>query len=215
DDGMQYRRLARDVEVVVMDGNDLFGKGHCIPRGFLREPLWGLERADVIVVNNIVDERHYNDAYKALHRYTVAPIIGVTPRHAGVYALDGERIEDIKGKKVGIFCGIAKPEYFRRQVELQGADVVDELFVTDHVAIDIKAIIRFAEECKNKGCDLVLCTEKDSVKMPKSIPSPLQIALMRIELDVVAGKEEWQHSIENIAKKIVARQQCRETTKES
>jgi tetraacyldisaccharide 4'-kinase len=38
DDGLQHYRLARDVEIAVIDGERRFGNGLCLPAGPLREP---------------------------------------------------------------------------------------------------------------------------------------------------------------------------------
>src|SRR5690606_6118545 len=42
DDGFQHRRLARDLDIVLLDALQPFGYGHLLPRGLLREPLKGL-----------------------------------------------------------------------------------------------------------------------------------------------------------------------------
>ena len=51
DDGLQHLRLARDCEIVVVDGARGFGNGRVLPAGPLREPLAQLACADLIVVN--------------------------------------------------------------------------------------------------------------------------------------------------------------------
>jgi len=38
DDGFQHRRLARDVDIVLIDATNPFGGGHLLPSGRLREP---------------------------------------------------------------------------------------------------------------------------------------------------------------------------------
>ena len=45
DDGFQHRRLARDLDVVLLSATNPFGYEHVLPRGMLREPLAGLRRA--------------------------------------------------------------------------------------------------------------------------------------------------------------------------
>ena len=42
DDGFQHRRLARDLDIVLLDALEPFGFDHVFPRGTLREPLAGL-----------------------------------------------------------------------------------------------------------------------------------------------------------------------------
>src|SRR3954468_14061547 len=47
DDGFQHRRLAREIDIVLLDALEPFGFEHVFPRGTLREPLSGLDRAHV------------------------------------------------------------------------------------------------------------------------------------------------------------------------
>jgi tetraacyldisaccharide 4'-kinase len=51
DDGFQHRRLARDLDVVLLDALEPFGFEHVFPRGTLREPLSGLRRADLVILS--------------------------------------------------------------------------------------------------------------------------------------------------------------------
>src|SRR5206468_2279477 len=50
DDAFQHRRVARDLNLLLVDGRDPWGNGRMIPRGPLREPLASASRADAFVV---------------------------------------------------------------------------------------------------------------------------------------------------------------------
>ena len=50
DDGFQHRRLARDLDIVLIDATDPWGSGYLFPRGVLREPRQGLRRAGMVVL---------------------------------------------------------------------------------------------------------------------------------------------------------------------
>jgi len=52
DDGFQHRRLARDLDIVLIDALRPFGYGHVLPRGLLREPPAALARADLVVITH-------------------------------------------------------------------------------------------------------------------------------------------------------------------
>lgn len=52
DDGLQHYALARDIEIVVIDGERRFGNGACLPAGPLREPVSRLQSVDFVVVNS-------------------------------------------------------------------------------------------------------------------------------------------------------------------
>ena len=53
DDGFQHRALARDIDIVLIDASNPFGYDHVLPRGLLREPLRGLQRAHIIVLTKV------------------------------------------------------------------------------------------------------------------------------------------------------------------
>lgn len=50
DDGFQHRRLARDLDLVLLDALEPFGFGYMLPRGLLREPVENLRRADAVLL---------------------------------------------------------------------------------------------------------------------------------------------------------------------
>lgn len=52
DDGLQHYKLARDMEIVVIDGLRGLGNGLCLPAGPLREPPARLDEVDLLVVND-------------------------------------------------------------------------------------------------------------------------------------------------------------------
>ena len=54
DDGMQHRRLHRDVDLVCLDALLPFGNSQCLPAGDLRESRAGLRRADLVLLTRAV-----------------------------------------------------------------------------------------------------------------------------------------------------------------
>lgn len=52
DDGLQHYRLARDLEIIVIDGRRRFGNTRLLPQGPLREGLWRLSSTDLLVCNS-------------------------------------------------------------------------------------------------------------------------------------------------------------------
>ena len=118
DDGMQHRRLARDYEVVVMDASDLFGQGYFLPRGFLRDNISSLKRADLIILNH-AQPALFKEAKQKLQRRVAAPIIGVQVKVDSIQIFKNSSsfrlshpdglIESVSEVKVGAFCAIARP----------------------------------------------------------------------------------------------------------
>lgn len=198
DDGMQHRRLARDFEVVVMDTMDLFGQGHYLPRGFLREGAQSLSRADLIVLNHVSDKSAFDEIKNQVSKYTKAIIVATNMEVVSLETISGETIPSIDGKKVGIFCGIAHPEYFQKTVLQQGGEVIASAFTSDHLILDYSTLEAFAVQCKEKGAEMLLCTEKDKVKIDEGAQFSLPIVWVKMRLKLVEGGDEWSGFITRV-----------------
>lgn len=196
DDGMQHRGIARDLEVVVMDLLDPFGQGYFLPRGLLREGRTALARADLIILNHADEHARFEQVKRLISNTTTAPVVGTKVEVIGVFDLKGEPIHFLQKTPVGIFCGIAHPEYFRSTVEKMGGRIVDELFLPDHDALDLNKLMIFCNEAKSLGAALLLCTEKDRVKLADAGDIELPLGWVKTHLQVVEGKEHWHAFIE-------------------
>lgn len=202
DDGMQHRRLARDFDIVVVDVTDPFGQGYFLPRGFLREDVKSLSRASLVVLNSIQNAGQFHDVSKLIAKYTTAPVIGTQARVKGVKELTGQQGISLQGKKVGMFCGIAFPERFKRTLESEGAHIVAEFWLPDHDKPSEKDLVHFAKSCASKGAEALVCTEKDSVKLHDMSSLQLPIFWLQMELEVVEGKDEWHSFLKKAEAKV-------------
>ena len=118
DDGFQHLRLARDVDIVLIDALDPFGGGDVFPLGRLREPMEGLARADMIVITRSDVLRHAPAIEQAVRplESCARPIFRAWVAAAG---LGGERhgrefaIADRPFERAAAFCGLGNPQSFR------------------------------------------------------------------------------------------------------
>jgi len=144
DDGLQHYRLARDVEICVIDGVRRFGNGHLLPAGPLREPLRRLARVDLRVCNG------------------GTPLAGEYPMHlAGgeVATLAGGRWQALSafaGQRVHAVAAIGNPARFFASLRDAGIEVIGHAF-PDHHAF-VASDLAFGDELP------VLMTDKDAVK---------------------------------------------------
>ncbi|MBS4167702.1 tetraacyldisaccharide 4'-kinase [Parachlamydia sp. AcF125] len=198
DDGMQHRRLARDFEVVVMDGSNLFGEGYYLPRGFLRESLKSLARADIIILNNLHSDEAYEELKTQLAVYTPAPVVATRANVCGVWSLVDNSPVSLKGVKIGVFCAIAHPDYFLQTVKELGAEVVASHFERDHLDFKAQELNNFAKLCNNCGADFLVCTEKDQVKLVEPQKLCLPVVWVQIQLQIVQGIYEWNTFIAEV-----------------
>lgn len=137
-----------------------------------------------------------------LKTYSSAPVVGTNGYVAAIKNLKGQEIQLPKEEKMGMFCAIAHPEYFRRTLEKEGYQVVSEFPLGDHDTIPEKELEQFAQESLKQGAKWLICTEKDRVKLDDGIAISLPILWVQLELRLVAGQEEWDNFLRQAESKI-------------
>ena len=145
DDGLQHYALARDCEVVVIDGDRRFGNGWLLPAGPLRETRSRLAVADAIVVNG--------------GRALLDGALSMRLEAKTAVALSGDRevpLRAFAGTQVHAVAGIGNPERFFNMLRAHGIGVLGHP-LPDHARIKLRDI-QFPDEKP------VLMTEKDAVK---------------------------------------------------
>src|SRR4029079_9142002 len=148
DDGFQNFQIAKDLSLLVVDGETGFGNGRLIPAGPLREPVaQGFARADGIVVVGEGD----------------APLAGFTGPVARA-KLVPTAPEALVQHRVIAFAGIGRPEKFFATLRAMHVKVTLTKTFPDHhrfTAIDIAALKHAAET----ATALLVTTEKDYVRL--------------------------------------------------
>jgi tetraacyldisaccharide 4'-kinase len=149
DDGLQHYRLARDLEIEVIDGRRRYGNGRLLPAGPLREPPARASACDFRVLNVGTDAElaaDFGEWPMWLEPGRAQPMAGGRPQPLSAFA----------GQRVHAVAGIGDPERFFAMLRGQGIAVVPHAFGDHH---------RYAAEDLRFGSDLpVLLTEKDAVK---------------------------------------------------
>jgi tetraacyldisaccharide 4'-kinase len=204
DDGFQHRRLARDLDIVTIDATCPFGYSKMLPAGLLREPADSLKRADAIVITrcNQVGENELDELEKKL-RLLHPNIIIACSTHKPVCAksIDGRKInlDELKGKKVLAFCGIANPAAFFNTINEVGCNVVSSKIYDDHYQYTDDCLTDIYEQAADSKADFVLTTQKDWTKIAQ--PTPLKkgapLAYLAIELKFISGENKITRLIES------------------
>jgi len=152
DDGFQHQRLHRDLDILVHGG---VSTPEVFPLGPGREHCSALPHADLLW-------HHSRDGAAP-----VAAAEGVVVSRAipcRLLTADGEvlgRPEALRGLRVCLMTGIAAPGAFHRLAERLGAVIVDRIAVHDHAPFRRRHFRRAARSRP----DLILCTEKDLVRV--------------------------------------------------
>lgn len=176
DDGFQHHRLARDLDLVVLDGAEGLGNRSVLPRGPLREPLAALRFAGAVVV---VDGPLPAGDAELLDRLAPgAPRFEVRREATSLRRLGeaaGTSPDALRGREVGLLSGIARPASFRRTAEGLGARVVAERSFPDHHRYRAPDLAGLASEAP-----LWVTTEKDAVKLDPAWPAGADLRVLAI-----------------------------------
>ncbi len=180
DDGFQHHRLARDLDLVLVDAGRGFGNGHLLPRGPLREPLGALLRADAI---GLVDGEGSDALQRLLARRAPRAFrFRVRREFEGLRRLsDASPLEAaaLAGAEVGLLAAIARPDSLRARVEALGARVVATRFFSDHHRYRESELRGLAARAP-----LWITTDKDAVKLSPRWAQPAELAVLSLAIRV-------------------------------
>lgn len=169
DDGFQHRALARDVDIVLVDGSRPLADECLLPAGRLREPVSSLRRAGEIVITKADVAARDNMTAFLLRQGISAPISTLDYRPVDLVSYGGgtKPLSTLAGRRLLAFCGIANPEHFRRLLVEQGANVLEFIAFRDHHRYGADDALAIRNQADRLGAEMVVTTEKDLVKMPE------------------------------------------------
>jgi len=191
DDGFQHVRLARSVDVVLIDALNPFGGGGVFPMGRLREPLDALARAHVVLItrSDLADTadaierevRRWN-AKAAIFRARVRP-------EAWIEFGSGNAapIANPPFARAAAFCGLGNPQSFRRTLEELGIEPAEWLEYEDHHRYRPYELRRIAHHAAAAGADALLTTEKDVCNLCEGcaeLIAPLRLYWLKAAMEI-------------------------------
>ena len=187
DDGFQHRRLARDVDIVLLDGLNPWGGDALLPEGRLREPLSALQRADLIVITRANQITTAERTAIEQRLAVICPGIPMTVAnvepsgwggHDSATAMD---LADLSDKTVQPVCAIGNPETFVRSLLPLASAVRYPIAFPDHhryTEVEVAEIIRAAAW---RDVDVVVTTGKDWGKLAPRWPADAR-PLLRLDV---------------------------------
>lgn len=155
DDGLQHYAMDRDIEIVVVDGQRLFGNQQCLPTGPLREPLSRLSSVDWVIINGGEGKQTYIDglANNEVINMSLKPSVLISLADNHSVAL--EQWES--SLRVHAVAGIGNPDRFFQTLRDLGFEVIEHAFADHHDFC--AADLTFDDDLA------VIMTEKDAVKV--------------------------------------------------
>ena len=204
DDGFQHRRLARDLDIVLIDALDPFGFDRLFPRGRLREPVSSLRRAGLVLISRAdqVDGSTLLAIRNRAERATRGPIRWVQTRHAPLALIGGpdgpEPVGSLGERAVAAFCGIGNPDAFRKTVERLKPRSLTLRSFPDHHLYSAADVADLANWARGLGADLLLTTQKDLVKLRAESLAAVPLRALKIGLEVMEGGPALDDALERL-----------------
>ena len=168
DDGYQHRRLQRDINLLIMNASNGFGNRRLLPAGPLREQLSGMQRAQAVIINKLLEQsvEDYRKKYLPDFSGLVVSTQYRPNRLVSVYGHPEILLTDLPQYRVLGFSGIAHPERFYQTLsELHIAAVAFADF-PDHHDYSNADFEQINQKSRQTGAEILITTEKDAVRLP-------------------------------------------------
>ncbi len=179
DDGFQHLRLARDLDLLCLDVNDLDDRP--LPAGRLRERPGAAARADLVLLTG--GEAVSGPRLAALEsRIGPDRAFRVGRRVLGFFEAGGAA--QLAPRRPFLLAGIARPERFEADVRSQGVEVAGRAFFPDHHVFRGAEVAEVTQRALAAGADALVTTAKDAVRLSDLRPAP-KLLVLRIAAEIV------------------------------
>ncbi|HMF57133.1 MAG TPA: tetraacyldisaccharide 4'-kinase [Pyrinomonadaceae bacterium] len=187
DDGFQHLRVARDLNIVIVDATNPWGGGRLLPMGRLREPKSSLSRADCIVVTRANHAQNLDSLREEIKTLSGGkPVFISHTQTTGIRILRGEEERSEASatsipQPVGAFCALGNPLQFFSQVKADGYSTAFTRSFPDHHFYSQHDVDALLSEARSSGAQALITTAKDAVKL-RSLRFDLPCYVLEIEM---------------------------------
>jgi len=156
DDGFQHRKMHRDLDLVLVDSEKMFGNENLLPAGPMREGMEGFKRLTnlIIVSKNAEHSRAEKLAKIIAKKQGVKTFVCKTEPDYVYNIISGEHLEN--GSEITALSGIGQPEQFYKFLE-GDYKIKNKITFDDHHRYTIEDIGNIE--------GIIVTTEKDAVKI--------------------------------------------------
>ncbi len=196
DDGFQHRRIARQMDIVLIDASRPLQHDRLLPAGWLREPVESLRRATHVVVTHAEAVREAD--LQRLEQWLSDEMgrgIDAVARHAWtrleITEPSGEQrtepVSWLRGRQVVAACAIGNPGPFLASVSrATGTEVAGRTY-RDHHVFDRADVRTLQTSVTQRGAQALVVTAKDWTKLgaiPASTwPCPIVRPVLQMQFD--------------------------------
>ncbi len=191
DDAFQHRQLERDIDVVLINAQESVRDTKLFPYGRLREPLFHLRRADLIFWTKTNLAKPPTSLKSKINRLPVKNYLSMLSIDPELASRDNIiTSESLAQKTVLALSAVGDPDGFERTLKSAGIDFCHHLRFADHHSYSVKDYKRINQAVRKNGCDCIVTTEKDLVKLIGTKDQlPVELYALRIAFSPSAGGE--------------------------
>ncbi|MGA2298278.1 MAG: tetraacyldisaccharide 4'-kinase [FCB group bacterium] len=204
DDGFQHRKLKRNIDIVIID-NKTIENSKLIPAGVLREPLNNISRANIIALNEDVDNKILMPYLTSNH-----VVIKVKSVPGKIYDLNSgneisiEEFENIKKGSLA-FSGIANPVRFIDSLTQLDIKIIKHIKYADHHKYSNNDIRKIINQCVNLSINKIITTEKDAVKLDFAkgifIKNNISCYVLPVRTEIIEGEDSFWNYVMDVLDK--------------
>ncbi len=207
DDGYQHWQLVRDMDILLVDAVNVFGNGHILPRGTLRESMSHISRADVCLITKVDQAESGAGEYirETVHKYNKNAQIVESIHQPRCFipladwfndlSQEGISVDKISGKKVMAVSAIGNPASFERTLKDLGAEIIESLRYPDHHEYTMTEMQDVLQQADALDAEVIVLTEKDAVKVPDEVANEswsIPIFVICVEVKFQTGGDEFK-----------------------
>jgi tetraacyldisaccharide 4'-kinase len=169
DDGFQHLQVDRDVDLVIVAGEDLNPEALTLPGGRLREPPDVIVAADAV----LAADQHVRVSSASQPCFALRREVGAARTEMG----------SLKPGSAIAIAGIANPQAFFDDMRAAGWEVRQTLAFRDHHPYSRFDVERIWLAARTSEVSCVLTTEKDYVRLLPFRPFPLHLAYAPLTME--------------------------------
>jgi tetraacyldisaccharide 4'-kinase len=209
DDGLQHRTVAKDVEIVAVNGRMPWGNARLFPRGMLREPLSALARAALVVVTNPATRADVDAVVDAVRRRNPrAPVLSASYEVIEASELgSGQRLDarQLAGRRLLPFAGLGTPRGFADTLAATGVRAPGMMEFPDHYWFVPDDLASLARQSVAVGAEGLITTEKDATRLRGLPLPPVPVWALSVRLRLTTGADVWLQTFARAAASQAAR----------
>jgi tetraacyldisaccharide 4'-kinase len=198
DDGFQHRQLARDLDILMLDGSRDLKRESMLPSGSLREPVSAARRAEIWVVSRGAEREPFEmrDSKQRPVFYAQTRSLGF--RRLGAATPEFKYQSTITRAPSFAFCGVGNPDAFFADLVSWRVELVGERAFRDHHKYSDLDVEQLEAEADRVSAVDFVTTEKDAANLAqagRAFRRPVWVAVIDF---VFSAESELLATIERV-----------------